>query len=435
MARAQDAQPVTGGRIDPYAQQSLMQDKQLANNRLVAAMQEGGATQRQSMAGKQQMQQQTLAGQQQMQQTAAQIAAEDRRAAEVERGRREDTAEQKRQFQETQQLTSRLADRQFAFEKAVDERDYEQAERLHKEMRAIQVVADRVSAEQARAAMKVMVSQFAFKSKKELAQEKLLTSITNMKNDAGELKSAFEKDKPRFVENFLADKRFDLYADPRTKQRMSTIKESLEGTKLGTAMTERRASDIQAAIQRQAGGNGSSILLGDLTASGFGSLEAKVSSGKVNEKDIRMMYTTLEAAKDAIRSKLADASDRETREWNAELLRVDAYEATLDRLKKSPTAKITGDDNRSVGIVARTGLDVVQGSGIPGIVDAISKSSATNEDLVKNIVSEMQKAIEIGTPLPYQEGDDEFVRKEIDERNIGRGLDISKPTIPISEEE
>jgi hypothetical protein len=434
MARAQDAQPVTGGRIDPYAQQSLMQDKQLANNRLVAAMQEGGATQRQSMAGKQQMQQQTLAGQQQMQQTAAQIAAEDRRAAEVERGRREDTAEQKRQFQETQQLTSRLADRQFAFEKAVDERDYEQAERLHKEMRAIQVVADRVSAEQARAAMKVMVSQFAFASKKELAQEKLLTSVTNMKSNADELKSAFEKDKPRFVENFLADKRFDLYADPRAKQRMSTIKESLEGTKLGTAMTERRASDIQAAIQRQAGGNGSSILLGDLTASGFGSLEAKVSSGKVNGKDIRMMYTTLEAAKDAIRSKLADASDRETREWNAELLRVDAYEATLDRLKSS-TAKITGDDNRSVGTVARTGLGVVQGSGIPGIMDAISKSSATDEDLVKNIVSEMQKAIEIGVPLPYQEGDDEFVRKEIDERNIGRGLDISKPTIPISEEE
>jgi hypothetical protein len=69
MPRSQDAQ-VTGGQLDPYVQQSLLQGKQQASNRLITAMQEAGAGQRQAAASSAEMERQKLAGQQAMQQQA-----------------------------------------------------------------------------------------------------------------------------------------------------------------------------------------------------------------------------------------------------------------------------------------------------------------------------------------------------------------------------
>ncbi len=434
MARAQDAQTITGGGVDPYVQQSLMQNKQLASNRLVAAMQESGATQRQQMAGQQQMEQQKLAGEQAMARTAAETAAEDRRAAEAERGRREDREMQRKQGEETRSLTERLADRQLAFEKAIGDRDFDTAEQRHREMMAELRVSRRVAAEQARDSAKLIVAQYEFLANKDLAGEKRLTAITEMKNQADLTKGAYEQALPRIKENFLADTRFDILIRPEVDSKavfrgpLAQIAMGARGIK---ELWEHRSASVRDAIQRQARGNGSNIGVSDLTSAGYATLEQKVAAGDVREKDIRAMYTVLEASKDAIREKLTTASDREAKEWNAQLLMVDSYEATLNRLKTS-TGKLAGDENRTVGSVGRTALDVVQGEGIPGMIGLISQEAASTEDAVNKWIAELRKSVDVdGRKLMYEEGDDEETMKRIDEMNIGRGLSISKPSIPI----
>jgi len=90
MARAKDAPTQTGGEISPYVQTSLQRGKQQAENRLVAAMQETGATQRTAMAEQGATERAGMQAATQRAGMAAQTASADKRAAEDERARRED---------------------------------------------------------------------------------------------------------------------------------------------------------------------------------------------------------------------------------------------------------------------------------------------------------------------------------------------------------
>ena len=90
MARAKDAPTRVGGQIDPYVQRYIMQSKQLAESRLVAAMQETGATTRTGMQETGATERAGIQAQTQRGVAAAQTASEDRRAAEDERSKRED---------------------------------------------------------------------------------------------------------------------------------------------------------------------------------------------------------------------------------------------------------------------------------------------------------------------------------------------------------
>ena len=100
MPRGQE-KSIVGGQIDPYLQQSMQQNKQLAENRLTTAMQEKGATQRTAMQEKGAGERASLQAQTQREGQAAQSASDDKRAAEAEIARRED-----RKFAQTMQETT-----------------------------------------------------------------------------------------------------------------------------------------------------------------------------------------------------------------------------------------------------------------------------------------------------------------------------------------
>ncbi|GAG47295.1 unnamed protein product, partial [marine sediment metagenome] len=90
MPRGKDAPTRVGGEIDPYVQRSIQQSKQLAESRLVTAMQEAGATGRTAMAERGATQRAQIQAGTQRAGMAAQAESEDKRAAEDERAKRDD---------------------------------------------------------------------------------------------------------------------------------------------------------------------------------------------------------------------------------------------------------------------------------------------------------------------------------------------------------
>ncbi|KKK55520.1 hypothetical protein LCGC14_3073720, partial [marine sediment metagenome] len=151
MPRGQDAPIRAGGQVDPYIQQSLIQGKQQANSRLIAAMQEAGATKRAEVASATQIKTTASQGRTQRDIAAGQQEGADNRAAQAERGRRADQEftkfmEGERQSFETEQSSlvreQELADRE-------DQKDY--SEELQRKIDARADLSDLMARKETRA--------------------------------------------------------------------------------------------------------------------------------------------------------------------------------------------------------------------------------------------------------------------------------------------
>ena len=294
MARGQE-KSIVGGQIDPYVQTSMQQNKQQAENRLVTAMQQSGATQRTAMQERGAGERASLQAQTQREGVAAQAESDDKRAAEAEIGRREDLEYRKTNDNANRVLRKGIADQDITFRKAEMAQDLtsaEQAINLQLDLATIET-AHRIR--EGEATRNMLTSMAKMGKEREEKKQKLITLATNAKNKTDQGKNLHSL----LVTN--VGKR--LQDDPQMR---------LDPTeKIGT---EKKLQDLKRvnpleAVQKQITMEQSKIVIEDLLPENIHKLEKQMSEGDVTHMDIRSTWGVIEGSISIFDDRVTDAED------------------------------------------------------------------------------------------------------------------------------
>lgn len=348
MARSQNAdRTVSGGGIDPYVAQSMMQNKSLAENRLTTAMQEQGANRRAqasnqtqaniaSMQNRGQTQRAQMNIEAQSQMNAAQIEAQDRRAAEAEKARREDQKFQQAQSQAAQQFQAEQAQLQRDYDKAMQNGEWERADKLHEEL-LDQIEADRVAQMHvAKMNTNATMSMFRMSQKVQEKKEKVVTAGLQASETAAQAKDMMSRTQKSTAEA--------LASDPNIA---ATLKNLESGFSAG--------QDIRSAVQKQMTLAQVSFPLQDLDKDNILKLEQALADGKIAAEDIRGANGVLSGALDFLDEALKKAEDdgakRRIRQERYDILTKQTALRNLQYSKRK-----IGEGNETIGTRVRSGL-------------------------------------------------------------------------------
>lgn len=219
MARGTDAPISAGGQIDPYVQSSLAQSKAQSGNRLISAMQQGAASQRQKTAGKQAT---AARGEEQvanLQQQAAEMEQRDKQAAAAERGSRLDRDHNLRLQEESQAFATRQGELRRDAELADRAHDEKRSDKLRRELKASEDLEDLKYRQEARNNLNSMMTMMKGMSQQETAREKTKSALV-------ESNEKFEKDSQVFddlvtntAQSIKDDTRMDLPIEGKFKDK------------------------------------------------------------------------------------------------------------------------------------------------------------------------------------------------------------------------
>jgi hypothetical protein len=357
MARGQDAPTQTGGQIDPYVQQSMAQNKQLASNRLIAAMQEAGATQRTAMSTSAQLQSQQIQQQGEIQQQAAQMEADDRRAAENIAAQREQNALTTTLAESHQRFEAGESTKRLDYERARDAGDDKVAEQRHQEMMAEVRASRDLAAAQAAMEDNRAFSTLASMQNKKTAMEEAISAATQAADEGERRTGLYTKTLERQTNNAMTSFK-NLQIEERGKVIISTPQFGVP--QLGMyrpQFTEDNYTGPGSVLQQLIADNGSSLSIGDLTSSTIGGLNDQIRNGKLDAEDVQGAFTALDAAVPAIDKRIEETSGREQMLWKAFRSRVGSMQDNLESLRNKQD-KIVGQAAESVGSVTRRALGV-----------------------------------------------------------------------------
>jgi hypothetical protein len=407
MARAQDATTVTGGGVDPYVQQSLAQNKQLADNRLITAMREQGATSRQKMAGKQGMEQQQLAGQQAMQRTAAEQAAEDKRMAAQIAGAREDrkhreTMENIRQsFEKEQAKLKRLEDL------ADQAHDDAGKEKVWKRQQALAALNNTLILQQQREMNKAMLSSLKLGKMKRTAHERTVTSLATKAEEDERTKKAYDDRVEGVRASASNDARFvydPLVVEEPTKWdwiKVATgIRQPVEG-KAEVSLPKSNISGVALGIAKD-GGMGMSAT--SLLSGTVDDIRESIVKGNINFQDVRVAIGTLDGLKKAAEEKRAAAKEeKEKKYWKEQADRFSAQRNNISQLVGDPK-QAPGSQYETVGKVVLMGIAPIEGLSTGAEINIMRKEYEPVENAVNRWMEDLSKPIDVQVPFAPPEG-------------------------------
>jgi hypothetical protein len=377
MARSKGAGVVTGGGIDPYVAQSMQQNKALAENRLTTAMQQAGQTERQGMANRTQLQ---IAGQQartaekgqrgvmeraQMQSDtatqgreqdvrlqAAQLEAEDKRAAERIASQREDQNYQKAMMTASQEFQTEQQRLQNEYNDAVQEKDWERSDKIFAQMEEARQHDQEVSMKASLSQTNAILSLVKRGQQKETKMEQAKTVMANKKEEAEQNAEMLRVSKESTKAAFLEDKRMDIPFKSAISAERYGIAGSFGGSYYYPGRKEVAAKPL-AVMQDQIAKQGSSISIEDLRPEKIDNLEKGIVSGEVTPEDIRSTYavmeTTLEVLDERLASQSAEGKGKaEFDFWKGKKAEVVKMRNALNGLKYKKS-KVKGSDVDTVG--------------------------------------------------------------------------------------
>lgn len=335
MPRGQEKQ-ITGGQIDPYVQQSLQRGRREAENRLLTAMRERGATERTAMTERGATERAGIQAATARAGMAAQAAQDDKRAAEAERARREDLEYRQVNDEANRALEKAIADQNIALRKAEVAQDMEMAERSIALQLDLATIDAAFRAKQAEADRNMYHSMFKVATNQEEMKEKSITNYINAKNETDQIKNVHSLT----VENVGAR----LRDDPKMR---------LDPTERAGAV------DPFGAIQNQLAMEQSKIQIEDLRPENTHRLIKQLSEGDLTFMDFRKAWGVIDGTLSVLDEKVKEADESGNEElvkyWKWSRLRLNNIKVGFQELMNDRTS-VTAQENVTVGSIVRDAL-------------------------------------------------------------------------------
>mgnify|MGYP003932089825 CR=1 FL=1 len=346
MARGQDAPMQTGGKIDPYVAQSVAQGRQGAENKLLTAMQNKAAMERTQVqeAGATARTGMQVGAQERMQ--AAQLEAQDRRAAEAERGRRETQEWTAAQNKITRRLEKEMEDNRLGFEKATHQDDIDRMEELDKRASDIAIInaalGKYVADTQRSTTFKILSTSNQARKK----EQEFITTVTEMRQEAEAAEDVYNKTKDKVKDDLEYDARFKYNAElsQYTGKTIASGPERMLNDRLQSMLAE----------------NGSAIAADDLQ--GFqGKLAEKIRDGKVAPEDIKIAMSVADAFVEKAESKADAAKSSAERNYWKRTRTLAADKMHRIRALANDSTSIKDSNNLTVKNIINEGLAHLDG--------------------------------------------------------------------------
>jgi len=411
MPRAKDAPADVGGQIDPYVQRSLGQSKQQAQNRLLAAIQESGAARRtartETGAAMRTGMQAGMQAATQRRAQAAQLASEDKRAAERERGRREDRKFATTMAEASQDFQAKQAELDREQQKAIISGDRKHKDEIEKRRESLRRFNIELNMDAAERNSNAMLSIIKGALKKETSMEKAKTVLEEEATRFDKDKDVYLKTKERVTEAADSDKRMDGII-PRSAWDIYTGGKEVRVGTLGLITTpliakrfyeerkrlkEEGEADPMGVLQDQIGKYGGTISVEELAPENINKIEDQIQKGDIKTEDINKTLGALEGMMEAVKSRRT-AADKDSNEfdfWQDTFLTMSQMQDSLEGLANSKK-KIAGSETETVGARVQYALGTVQNSSLGG-------RAARMRDLMggdfEAVFEEMTKSVQV----------------------------------------
>jgi hypothetical protein len=412
MARGQDAPLRTGGQIDPYVAASMQQGRQLSENRLVSAMQEAGATTRakRAEAGATQRTAMQIQAQQNMQ--AADLAAQDKRAAEAEKARRDDQKFAITMQESGQAFQAEQAKLQRDYDDAVRNKEWDRADKIYEQIEAARRFDYELDLDAQDRTTNAILSMTKIGFQREQAREKAITTLYKSREDYERDKEIYDTTIQRTVDGFGTDKRIDqpipgTLEPPKPPSKLKTIGLSALGMVPEKYLEETQEyakklrtveyADPLGVMQSQLNRTGSPISIEDLSPINAVSLESDVANNKIQAQDIRNTAAVIEGTLQFLDSRISETpAGKEVSFWKNTKAKVIRMRDTLENLRRS-NRKIATNGNETVGVRAKTAFGIT-GTSLGSRISSM-KSTLGTEDYGA-ILDELTKPLTVPSLKP-----------------------------------
>lgn len=401
--------------MDPNVAASIRQGRAQSENRLIAAMQESGATGRTLMqeGGATARTGMQIQGQLKMQ--AAELEAKDRQMAEAEAARRDDNQHSRLMQEERQQFLAEQNRLSQEWSRSKEKRD-----RTH-EKKVIQMGLDNmtlqgmVDAEADRQRNKVILAMATMGQQKLSGQQKLVTAFAEEAEKSEENQRVHEHTLERVKDGALLDKRLDL---PIAGERYPATG---FGAKLPAHITPRpdTAADPMSVLQDQARGHGSKINMGDLRSDRIHLVEKQIAEKNLDVEDVRVAVSALEGMKLALTTKRDEAPKGEFDFWDDHIDTISQMRLNLSQMMYN-TSKIGESKVETVGGVVRHALGPIDGISTGSRIAKMKAFGTSNADAAKSYIESLRESIEVPGLLTAPEGASPYLADLVARRNQGR---------------
>lgn len=406
MPRAKDAPTQVGGEISPYVQTSLQRGKQQAESRLVAAMQETGATQRTAMAERGAGERAELQAQTQRAGMAAQATSDDKRAAEDERARREDRKFATTMSEASRDFQAKQAELDREQQRAIISGDRKYKNEIEKRREALRRFNIELNMDASERNTNAMLSIIKGSLKRETSMEKAKTVLEEEATRFDKDKDVYNKTQERVAEAVGLDKRMDGIL-PRSAWNIYTGGKDVPVSTVGLlpavgvyrALQERvkiskeGLADPMGVLQDQITKYGGSISVEEMAPANISKIEDQIQKGDIKTEDINKTLGALAGMIAAVKEK-RDSAGKESDAfdfWQDTNLNMAQMRDSLEGLAKSKK-KIAGSETETVGARVQYALGTINDSSLGG-------RAARMRDLVggnfETVFEEMTKSVQV----------------------------------------
>jgi len=406
MPRGKETEKV-GGQIDPYVQRSIQQSKQLAESRLVAAMQESGATQRTGMQEAGATERAGIQAATQRMGIAAQAESDDKRAAENERASREDRKFTQTMADASREFQAKQAELDREQQKAIISGDRTYKDKIEKRREALRRFNIEMSMDASERNTNAMLSIIKGSLNRETSMEKAKTVLEEEATKFDKDKDVYNKTRERVVETVEFDKRMDLPIKGKPKMEIFTPAGAFGGGyRPATEVEPGTQADPVAILQDQINKYGGNISVEELAPENINRIEDQIQKGDVKTEDINKTLGALEGMIDAVKVK-RDSFKKESDEfdfWQDANLNIAQMRDDLEGLANSKK-KIAGSETETVGARVQYALGTVRDNSLGG-------RAARMRDLVggnfEAVFEEMTKSIQVPKLYPISADMNEY---------------------------
>ena len=401
MPRAKDAPAQVGGQIDPYVQRSLQQGKQQAQNRLLAAIQESGATRRTARqeSGAAMRTGMQMGGQaySERRRQAAQAELSDKRAAENERGRREDLEYRRINSEANRKLQRAIADQNVELRRAEMADDLEAAERATDLQLDLATIDIAHKMREGKATRNMMHSMFKTFEGQEKIKQKNITNHTNAKNEYDQTKNIHSQ-AVTDVGNRLRD-------DPRMKLDLPEKGVTLE-------KLEEERSKTLGAVQDQIALKQSKVGLEDLLPENIHKVDKQLSEEDLTMMDIRTAWSVIKGALPVLDERVKEAEDEDDKLaagfYRKRRLRLNNILVSVQGLINSETP-VKNQPNMTVGSTVREAIGPMLNLSMGAEVNELIESGVNIGDIYDKWSESMEEHAPYDVPGLKTKGGQRFL--------------------------
>lgn len=388
---------IVGGQIDPYVQSSMQQSKQQAENRLVTAMQQKGATERTAIQERGAGERASLQAQTQREGMAAQTASDDKRAAEAERARREDRKFSQAMQETNQEFQARQSELDREQQKAIISGDRKYKNEIAKRREALRRFNIELNMDAQERNTNAMLSIIKGSLKRESSMEKAKTMLYEEAEKFDKDKDIYTKTVEKVTEAVDFDKRMDLpiKGEVLTKAIPAGAPMGFTSgfTRVPAGIKPGTQADPIAVLQDQINKYGGNISVEEMAPVNIYKIESQIQEGKIKTEDINKTLGALEGMLSAVSKRRVSATKGtdESDFWQDTHMKIVQMRDGLEGLANSKK-KIADSESETVGARVQYALGSINNSSLGG-------RAARMRDLMggefQNVFEEMTKSVQV----------------------------------------